>query len=409
LEVEMNKVLGLILLLLTPSLHLLGQAHETVLHSFGSAGDGEYPNGGLVFVSGSLYGTTVGGGSFKGGTVFELSPGSGGGWIETILYNFCQSQGCPDGVGPEAGLIADSAGNLYGTTVGGGAYDGGTVFELSPERGGNWSQSIIWSLGEAGDGSGPSERLTFDTAGNLYGVAGGGPLGGGVVFKLSSGSSGWTESVLYSFCQTGGRKCTDGAAPGGGVSFDKVGNIYGTTSAGGFYNDGVLYELTPPTQGGVWGENVLYTFLPESGVNPLSKVNFDSSGNAYVTASGGKGSATCGSVMRFTPQAGGGGTKTSVLFGLGDIACGPRSGVFIDPKNGTIYGSATSGGSEGGGSIYKIVGHTLSQVYGFCSLANCADGELPDGSLTADRDGNLYSNTNRGGEYGFGVVFELTP
>ena len=218
------------------------QWNEKVLHNFTNNGtDGFFPTSGLIFdAAGNLYGTTFNGGAYnRFGTVFELSPVPGGGWTETVLHSF--NNDGTDGWTPTAGLIFDAAGNLYGTTGSGGAYHGGTVFELSPMLGGGWTETILHSFGNGTDGAGPGGgSLIFDAAGNLYGTT---TLGGtfncpsdgggcGTVFELTPTVGGaWTETVLYNF-----RRGSDGHLPYAGLIFDATGNLYGTTLAGGIYN-----------------------------------------------------------------------------------------------------------------------------------------------------------------------------
>jgi uncharacterized repeat protein (TIGR03803 family) len=152
---------------------------------------------------GNLYGTTSGGGTGTAcqcGTVFELSPGSNGGWTETVLHSFSSS--ASGGSIPFGGLVSDSKGNLYGTTPFGGASFQGTVYELSPGASGTWSESVLYSFTGGTDGGSPySSRLSVDSAGNLYGrTNSGGAYGFGVIFELIAGSNGtWTEKVLHNF------------------------------------------------------------------------------------------------------------------------------------------------------------------------------------------------------------------
>jgi len=215
---------------------------ETVLYSFNIT-DGELPYAGLVFgKNGSLYGTTVDGGTYSYGTVFELSPAAGGGWTETVLHNFGQGK---DGSLPIGGLIFDKVGHLYGTTEYGGTgpckvvLSGcGTVFELSPGSGG-WSYKEIYPL--PGNGWGAYERLVMDGGGNLYGTLFEGTYSGyGSVFKLTPSNGGWTYTSLHDF--TDG---DDGANPYGGLVLDSNGNLYGTTEAGGAFGYGAVFEITP--------------------------------------------------------------------------------------------------------------------------------------------------------------------
>jgi uncharacterized repeat protein (TIGR03803 family) len=306
---------------LTPPTTSGGNWTESILWNFDNNGtDGSFPNGGLTMdASGNLYGTTLYGGvygslSTGGGTVFELIPPttSAGNWAESILWNFDNNGS--DGYGPAASLIMDKSGNLYGTTVDGGVFEqeveapyvaGGTVFELTPPstKGGNWTESILHSFGEANDGQYVVDGLIMDTSGNLYGatVAGGAYsgcsviaiTGCGTVFELSpqSTSAGiWTESILWNFGNG-----ADGENPYFNLLMDPSGNLYGTTAYGGAYSSydqalgiylgGTAFKLGPPsTLGGDWTESILWNFgNGADGENPLSSLLMDTSGNLYGT------------------------------------------------------------------------------------------------------------------------------
>jgi uncharacterized repeat protein (TIGR03803 family) len=432
------------------------QTQYKVLWSFaGSAAmDGAGPMGSLVFDrSGNLYGTTNGGGSAPAcsssggcGTLFELSPNADGSWTETILYNFCSNSspnGCLDGAYPKAGLVLDSTGNLYGTTsIGGsstecgfGGCGGGTVFELSPPLapGGAWSQTVLYNFctrinnSNCLDGAVPLSRLTIDGAGNIYGTTSTGGLGGtggggccmgGVVFELSPVSGGWNQIVLYSFCANGHDGiCADGVAPQAGVVLDKAGNLYGTTESGGSPNspgEGTVYKLTPGSNG--WAETVLLApqFPYGKGGIPLGELSFDTLGNLYSTFSaGGQGSA--GGVFRLSPK--NGGTFTTFSFNSQDGKT-PTSGVLVDSKHASIYGTTANGGANRFyGTAFKIESPAKETVlYNFCSQPSCTDGYTPMGGLIVDKTGNLYGTTNAGGTNssscfgsGCGVVFEISP
>jgi uncharacterized repeat protein (TIGR03803 family) len=231
-----------------------GKWKETVLYGFGS--NGFDVEGGLVFDgNGNLFGTTAEGGSgYEGcyaggcGTVFELT-GSGNKWKEKVLYNFPNGFG-DDGCYPEAGMIIDAAGTLYGTAAGGCVYNPGVVFQMRPGVKGRWKEKVLYifcSAQQCTDGDGPLGGLVMDTAGNLLGTTsqGGDPscnagYGCGTVFELMPGAAGkWTEKVLHSF------NGTDGTAPAASLVFDANGNLYGTTSGGGAHGYGTVFKITP--------------------------------------------------------------------------------------------------------------------------------------------------------------------
>jgi uncharacterized repeat protein (TIGR03803 family) len=397
--------------------YMLGQTQEEVLWSFGSVpNDGREPQAALISDnSGNLYGTTTGGGVASGGTVFELSPQTGGTWNETILYNFCTLTNCTDGYEPQAGLVMDSAGNLYGTAYAGGIVDcphgtacGGTAFELSPpsELGQPWTYTILYTFCSeiSGvvclDGSEPRSQLIFDASGNLYGttVKGGtghdvDSYGGGVVFELSPGSNGWTETVLYSFCQLGrGGFCTDGANPEAGVALSS-GSLFGTTASGGLGSNGLVYELSPGTNG--WTEEVLYTSYNGSSYAP---VTISAAGNLLTT--------TIAHAFQLNAK------HQVVRSRLFTETTGTNSegGVLVDVQRNALFGTAVADGADGVGTVWEVnPARQLVPLYNFCSLAGCADGSTPRSSLIEDQSGNLYGTTQLGGAYGYGVVFEVTP
>jgi hypothetical protein len=275
-----------------------GKWKEQILHSF-TGSDGALPHSGLVFdASGNLYGTTFEGGNTgcvfgSCGVVYELSPTSGGKWSETVLHRF---KGGSDGEASYATLILDAGGNLYGTTNLGGDSryclgDGcGVVFELTPTSSGRWKETVLHRFTGGKDGAGPDAGVISDAQGNLYGTAGGGALrncqgyGCGVVFELSPlGNDKWEEKVLHTF--TGGK---DGAAPVASLIFDSVGNLNGTTSSGGsqicYGGCGVVFRLMRSSSG-TWKETVLYTFSGKDGAYPESSpsLTFDPAGNLYGT------------------------------------------------------------------------------------------------------------------------------
>ena len=230
-----------------------------VLYAFVNKSQGWAPYAGVVFDSqGNLFGTSAAGGAYGWGTVYELTPNSHGKWSEAVLYSFCPGGWpCNDGANPNGGVIVDQASNLYGTTVEGGtgAYGSGTIFELSPGSGG-WTHTVLYnfcSLSGCEDGASPMSGLVTDGAGNLYGTA-------GDAIELSPGSDGWTETVIHTFCST----CKGGSNPYAGMILDRSGDLYGTTMYGGdtnclHYGCGTAFELILGS-GGRWKEHVLHNF-----------------------------------------------------------------------------------------------------------------------------------------------------
>jgi|HubBroStandDraft_2_1064218.scaffolds.fasta_scaffold68647_3 uncharacterized repeat protein (TIGR03803 family) len=409
--------LALILFACSPA---VSQATEKVIYSFSTqTGDGELPNGGLIFdKAGNLYGTTSGTSSSDCGLcgiAFELTPSPDGSWAETVLYHFCSQPNCSDGESPGAGMVFDSAGNLYGTTTRGGQYYG-TVFELSPPSapGDSWTETTLWSF-DGTDGDYPVSNLIIDASGDLYGTASeGGAYGRGTVFELSPGPSGWTHNVLYNFCSSP-PVCSDGARPITGLTLDKSGNLYGTTYQGGQFGEGkwgVAYELSP-LGGGNWIEKVLYAFSAKAG-NPATGLSFDTEGNLYGALYDGaeNSPATCGGVFRLAPNAGN--WKESFL--PLDIGCNPSAGGLVDNKTKAFVGITPQNPVNDAGSVFEVNGGGQTILYNFCQLKNCADGLEPGGILPV-HNGKLYGTTLYGGtgiacgpnQNGCGTVFEITP
>jgi uncharacterized repeat protein (TIGR03803 family) len=331
---------------------------ESIVYAFASGSDGDTPQAGLIIdSSGNLFGTTLGGGSDNFGTVFKLAPNGSGGFVESVLYSFTDING-----GPEAPLIIDNAGNLYGTTVGfqGSGPSNGLVFRLAPNGSGGYTESVLYAFTGGSDGGNSRAGLIRDSAGNLYGTTSGGGNnsnncnnGCGVVFKLApNGSGGYTESVLYSF--TGGN---DGWSPEAGLITDSAGNFYGTTAVGGPSNGGTVFKLAPNGSGG-YTESVLYSFVFESadGLDPAAGLLMDSAGNLYgTTLDGGLG---YGTVFKLAPN-GSGGYVESILhaFSPGSDGASPQAGLITD-STGKLYGTTTAGGNQsctnGCGTVFEM-------------------------------------------------------
>jgi uncharacterized repeat protein (TIGR03803 family) len=242
--------------------------------------------------------------------------------------------------------VFDQAGNLYGTTSGGGGgncdsgYGCGVVYELAASNG-KWTEKVLYPFGGGADGAAPNlAAVIFDKAGNLYGTTYlGGDLGAcygygcGVVFQLTPSGSDWTEQVLYTF--TGGN---DGQKPVGGLIFDGSGNLYGSTSTSGTGDGGTVFELTPSNDN--WVPSFLYSF---QGGGPYASLSMRAAGNLYGTDDGG-GAYGDGSIFKLTPNADGTWTYTSLHdFAGGSDGDGPISNVIFDAK-GNLYGTAMSGG-----------------------------------------------------------------
>jgi uncharacterized repeat protein (TIGR03803 family) len=335
-------------------------AQEKVLFNFGEfSGTGEYTYAGVVQDSaGNLYGTTIGGGTHLQGTVYELSPNANGAYVETILHNF-QRFNSTDGWRPVGGVILDASGNIYGTTSNGGTTDSGMVFELTPSGDGQWTETVLHNFAIT-DGAHPG-AVVMDASGNLYGITGaGGKYAYGVVFELMRVNGGWVEKTLHDFNPHKG----DGYYPQAGLTLDAQGNLYGTTLScctSSYSNNGVVFELKH-TAGGQWTEEILHSFVNDGvqGYNLLAGVAFDSAGNLYgVTAEGGTGTENCptgcGTVFELTPQ------------------------------------------SDGSWSLTTL--HNFQN--------NNWDGAYPDGTPALDVVGNLYGTTSLGGAYNQGTVFKL--
>jgi uncharacterized repeat protein (TIGR03803 family) len=387
---------------------------DTVLYSFaGGPSDGSFPMATvLAGQSGGFYGTTEYGGANDLGAVVALAPNGS----ESMLYSF--AGGASDGAYPSGSLIADSLGNLYGTTIEGGpgncSEDGcGTVFEISSSG----AESVLYSFGGLTDGAGPQAGLVQDQAGNLYGTTYGGGVsptgaincegGCGTVFELSPANGSWTESVLYSF--TGGK---DGANPLGGLVMDSAGNLYGTTTIGGGSINcqtgcGTVFEISPSNGG--WAEKVIYPFKGAgSGSTPSSTLYMNSAGVLYGnTPEGGsvKCGGGCGVVFRLTPQKNGVWSEVKVRsFPAGSKGAFPIGNIVGD-GSGNIYGTTEGAGLYNCGIVYQIGSNGVeTPLRSF--TGNPDDGCSPYGGLIAGQN-QLYGTTAIGGTTNNGVIFQI--
>jgi uncharacterized repeat protein (TIGR03803 family) len=396
---------------------------EKVLYDFTLAGHGgASPLYGDLITdgSGNLYGTTSGGGAEEVGAVFELSPPvpPSKHWKETPLYNFSVHDGGIGGTNPVAALLFDpSYTNLYGTTLAGGAYGYGTVFELTPPIPPKtfWEEYVLHSFNRNGtDGYSPYAGLIMDSAGNLYGTTySGGVDGLGTVFELkppAEGKKKWKEYILHSFQGNP----IDGANPEAGLTLDG-GNLYGTTVYGdntGTYNAGTVFELTPGT-GGSWNyTGVLWSFSNngKDGSEPgYGSLLFDGSGNLYGTTAGG-GTSFLGTVFEMSPEEGGGWSETVLYsFGGGTADGGfPYSGLVSD-ITGNLYGTTSQGGKYADGTVFELsTDEKESLLWSFSN--NGKDGIEPYAGLVFDSvTGDLYGTTPGGGTHTYGTVFQAKP
>jgi uncharacterized repeat protein (TIGR03803 family) len=370
-----------------------------VLYDFPWGSDGAHPVAGLVRDSaGNLYGTLVAGGNqvcFNGcGVVFSFNPDG----VETVLYTFA---GPPDGELPVAGLLRDNVGNLYGTTQNGGTNDCGTVYKVDI----NGNERVLHSFSGGAGGCIPIAGVIADSAGNLYGTTNGGGDSGcatggcGLVYKLDASG---TMTILHTF------QGPEGAFPANGFLLrDASGNLYGVTVAGGqscpwsLSGCGVVYRLGPS------GKMVLYKFTGYAdGHFPQGSLLRDSAGNFYgVTAGGGNMSCSygsgCGVIFKFDPAG-----KMNVLyrFGGGD-GDSPAAGLIEDAA-GNLYGTTERGGEYQEGAVFTL--RKSGQEIVLHSFTGDDDGYLPTGALVADPAGNIYGTSSNGGPPNGGALFEIT-
>lgn len=406
-----------------------GSYQEQLIYTF-PATDGDFIYGGLVAdKAGNFYGTTRQGGlnqcpdggfAYSGcGTVFKLASSPNGTWQETIIHQFTQPTGnrALDVGCPEATLIFDTAGNLYGTTSG--CLTGGTgeVFELSPTSKGEWTFKVLYRFGlHPNDGYHPFGKLAFDAAGNLYGTTSLGGSGSvqkcnsscGTVFELMpSGSGQWSEKVIYNF-----QGKEDGCYPLDGVVLDSAGNLYGAASGNSGTCTGLVFELSPSSDGS-WTESVLYRFTggADGGV-PQGGLIFDSLGNLYGSAATGGSSLCaggCGVVYELSPTSSGSWTE-QVLYEFTGLPDGeqPSSDLTFDAA-GNLYGTTTYGGLQGSSCVILGCGTVFKLNYASGTWTESAlhlfggatsDGFQPYAGVVLDSAGNIYGTASVGGVNG---------
>ncbi len=354
---------------------------------------------------GHLYGTTRGGGEYNYGTAFELTPHPGGRWSETILHSFnCKVESCL----PEAGLTFDIAGNLYGEAK-------NDVFELKPGSKG-------WSLIVLHNGGGGAANVLLDHPGNLYAPLGHGKYGQGAISELLR-DQGWKDKWLYSFCSRQDQKglCLDGWGPFAGVTWGSGGVLYGTTLYGGDSpycgntGCGVVYELKPQKNGS-WKETVLHSFpaTKTDGAKLYDGVVLDKSGNVYGATYQG-GSIDCGVIFKLSRKAEGTAWDETILYDFTNLTDGCSANTLTFDKQGNLWETAQGGTGKqcagGCGVVFKMTpGAKGKWKYSVVHNFTGSDGAVPATAVIFDEHGSLYGTTELGGPgHSVGVVFEIIP
>ena len=380
---------------------------EKVLWNFagGSDGSGPWSNYFISDGKGNLYGATGAGGTYSSGVVFILAPGG----KEIILYEF-KGQANGDGASPHGRLAFDGNGNIFGTTQGGGTNGTGTVFELSPIRGGGWTEKVIYNFSAGGaDGSIPSAGMTIAPDGTMYSTTpDGGAFGAGVIFSLKKTSKGWKQTVIHSLNYP-----AEGGFPYEGLLRDTAGNLYGVAPSGGSGQQGVVYRMSHTKKGWVYTE--LYSFTGQngdgSGLYWIDLIS-DASGNIYGATSFGGTNGT-GTVWELVYSKTKKTYSENILYEFGVSGGGdgnnPYGGLAMDTK-GNLYGTALNGGASGLGAFYKLTKHGKNWKESILhSFAGGNDGNQPSGNPYLDAKGRLFGMTQTGGTSNQGVVYRITP
>jgi hypothetical protein len=428
-------------------------ASVTTLYTFTGGTDGAYPIGGLILgPGGDYYGTTaLGGAGCNGagcGTVFRYTPPAAGQSSGTLttLYTFV---GGADGQEP-VNLITDSKGNLYGVAqyggdtpnlcvVGGTVLGCGTVYELSPPPAGSstWVFTTLYTFSGGADGSFPNYGLTMDASGALYGFTyGGGTCATktcGTAYKLTppaAGQTGWTQTTLHNF-----NAGVDGTAPYGTPLVDSAGNVYGTTTAGGYTGSaicgtaggcGTVFELSPPAAGKTaWSKKTLWAFTGAGGLYPEGNLTADTAGNLYGTTNLGGATTVCvglagtppgcGSVFKLAPPAAGATAWTfSTLYKFSAKADGLYPSAGLTPKTTSFYTTTSGNGPMGFGSVVQLSPPASGKLWTETTLydfTNGTDGAQPTDTLLL-RGGVLYGTTlghDGAAPARYGTLFSLKP
>lgn len=380
-----------------------GTSSERVLYSFTGGDDGGNAASGVVLdAKGNLYGSTVVGGVYVCGTVFELTGQASAPWPEKVLANFnCYA----NGKNPHGGVTFDSHGNLDGTTVAGGsggpcASDGcGLVYQLT-----RTAENVLHSFTAGNDGFGPGGGVAFDRAGNIYGATpDGGAYSAGVVYQVSRGGHQWRERVIHAF--TGGKD--GGVGSLGQLLVDASGNLYGVTEEGGAHSAGTVFKLA--RRGKQWKLTTLYAFAgsPDA-ASPYGGLVGDSTGRLYGTTYYG-GANGMGAVFELIPRAHAK-YRERVLYSFKAGSDGSSStSTLVFGSSGELYGTTSAGGGSCScGTIFAVnAGSGKERV--LHSFGGSGDGAYSYYGLSRDSSGNFYGATVAGGAFNQGAVFEFTP
>ncbi|MBU6296225.1 MAG: PEP-CTERM sorting domain-containing protein [Planctomycetes bacterium] len=311
--------------------------------------NGSTPQAGVIIDSaGNIFGTTAGGGANGRGTVYRLSDNGAGGYAHTILFNFTNTPAT--GRAPAATLMADANGHLYGTTTLGGASPAiGNVFRLANDGAGNYTHSTLHSFTVPTAGTGRRSSLIVDAGGNLYGTTEiGGSSAGGTVYRLANnGAGGYNYAALANFGGPSG-----GRQPASGLIADAAGSLYGVTFAGGTFNNGTVFKVSDNGAGG-YTTTILHNFNHTNGGSPLGGLIADAVGNLFGTTYGGGGEFAPGTVFRLSDNGAGGYTHT-VLYTFGGSNGIKPYGDLIADDEGNLYGMTQFGGANDSGTIFRI-------------------------------------------------------
>lgn len=355
-----------------------GQADTkySIFYSFTGGSDGANPLGNLLKIGPEFYGTTYFGGAYGHGTVFKIARDGS----QSVLYSFT---GGKDGSQPYATLVADKAGNFYGTTYIGGQYGYGAVFKVA----GDGTETVLHSFSGGVDGGNPEFGLIIDRKGNLYGQS------GANIFEIKRNG---TEKVLHTFGPS--------ENPNGDLLQDSAGALYGTTHNGGAYSAGSVWKIAADGT-----ETTLYDFKGASDAGyPFGGLIADSAGNLYGTSWGGGitggdcGTYGCGTVWQLTP----GGVETVLhSFAGGSDGAHPQYGRLVRDDSGNLYGMTIQGGPGNYGTIFKVAADGSESL--LHTFSTSGDGYWPNASLIADKKGHLYGMAQFGGSSNAGAVFRL--